>query len=241
MKKSETLFQQQWSIGHQHLLLEDLICGRSNKISTTKQICSQFSLFNEPLEFTESHKVFGHNDYHVGEFLKALRQHPKYLAYLLVRSEKCCTQMASPQLISGVDNQTFFSNQQLLPIVFQSIYGNCILYQDEKYCLQLLKYLIEMQFSSGSASSLINFNEASSNVGSNEFYTNIDLRKLIRKQSCSFNIIFSFYTSFVFSAQLFLHTSLHEPITQILGDEWYLDVDPDKALGRFTQEEIINQ
>ena len=38
-----------------------------------------------------------------------------------------------------------------------------------------------------------------------------------------------------------VHTSLHEPITQILGDEWYLDVDPDKALGRFTQEEIINQ
>jgi len=131
--------------------------------------------------------------------------------------------MAAAQLVSGIENQTFFSNQILIPIVFQSVYGNCVLNEDEIMCLQLLKNLIEMQFSS--------INEL----------TNIDLRRLIRKPSCSFNILFRFYTSFAFSNQLFLYTSLHEPITQVLTDEWYLDVDPEKALGRFSNEELISR
>jgi len=90
-------------------------------------------------------------------------------------------------------------------------------------CLQLLKNLIEMQFSSSSEPS------------------NVDLRRLIRKPSCSFNILFRFYTSFAFSTQLFLHACLHGPIAQVLADEWYLDVDPEKALGRFSNEELISR
>ena len=55
---------------------------------------------------------------------------------------------------------------------------------------------------------------------------NVDLRRLIRKQSCSFNIVFKYYTEFVFSTRLFLTAALHEPILQLLmQDEWYYDID----------------
>ena len=113
--------------------------------------------------------------------------------------------------------------------------------------MELLKYLLEMQFGGGSTSNgeqtiktsqsspnLIDFNSANVN-------NNIDLRRLIRKQSCSFNILFKLFTSFSYSAQLFLTAALYEPITQILTGEWFLDTDPDKALARFTTEEITNR
>ena len=243
VKKSEKLFQKQWSIGHQHLIIEDLIFARGNNKINATQACRQFFKLTDQINFIESHKVIGHNDYHISEFFKALRENPKHLAAFIIKSEKC-TQMAAPQLISGVDNQLYFSNQIIIPLIFQSIFGNCVLNQDEVYCLQVLKNLIELQFSSAHAipsNPDVLFNNTNSNQ-SNDFYSNnIDLRRLIRKQSCSFNILFRFYTSFAFSTQLFLHTSLHEPITQVLNDEWFLDIDPDKALGRFSQEEIINQ
>lgn len=244
VNKSEQLFQKQWSIGRQHLMIDDLIFGRNNKLSLA-QVCSKFSMLNDQAQFTESHKVFGHNDYHVSEFFRQLRENPKHVADLIVKSEKC-TQTAAAQLISGVDNQLYFSNQILIPILFQSVYGNCVLTDDETYCLQVLKNLIEIQFSSGSNTSTqsagVFFNAHSATAQPSDFYSNnIDFRRLIRKHSCSFNVLFRFYTSFAFSTQLFLHTSLHEPITHILSDEWYLDIDPDKALGRFSQEEILSR
>lgn len=124
------------------------------------------------------------------------------------------------------------TNQQIIPIIFQCLYGNCILVQDELYCLQLLKHLIEQQFTQ----------KPQNTSKLNDLFTNnIDLRKLIRKKSCSFNQIFKLYTSFSYSTQLYLTTILREPITQLLSDEWYLDIDSDKALGRFTQEELLQR
>ena len=247
VKKSEQLFQKQWSIGRQHLVLDDLVFGRNSQLSSN-QVCLKFSVLDNQIQFTESHKLLGHNDYHVCEFFKQLRENPRHVANLLVKSEKS-TQMASAQLIRGVENHLFFSNRVLVPILFQSVYGNCVLSQDEVYCLQVLKSLIEIQFSnsgeiqdqSSGANNQIFFNSNASQQPHDFYSNNIDLRKLIRKPSCSFNILFRFYTSFSFSTQLFLHTSLHEAITHVLNDEWYLDVDPEKALGRFTQEEIIHR
>lgn len=174
----------------------------------------------------------------MSEFLKSLRDKPHYLAQLIVKSEKFNTSLSinSAQFINGVDNN-FFSAQHLIPIVFQSLYGNCVLTQDEHLCLQLLKHLMEIQFSSSNDSiklnSFLNLNETTN--------SNVDLRRLIRKQSCSFNIVFKLYTSFSYSAQLFLTAALYEPINQILTDEWFLDIDPDKALARFSTEELINK
>ena len=144
---------------------------------------------------------------------------------MIVKSEKYNSiQVNCTQFIPGVDNQ-HFSTQKLIKIVFHSLYGNCILIQDEYYCLQLMKHLIEIQFGS---------DELNANV-------NVDLRRLIQRPSCSFNILFKLYMTFSHSSQLFLTASLYEPITKILNDEWYLDIDPSKALARFSNEDIINK
>jgi hypothetical protein len=213
------LLNKQWIVARQHQQLDDLILGRHKY--TVPQCCTKFSLLANKTTFIESHKVLSHNDYLVAEFVKALREKPKYMAYLLVKSEKLLS--STSQFIPGVENQ-LFSTQQIIPVLFQSLYGNCIFAQDELLCLQLLKHLIEMQFTQDSSD--LNF---------------IDLRRLIRKQSCSFNVLFKFYTAFSFSAKLFLTAALYEPITQILTDEWYLDVDADKAMGRFSADELTSR
>jgi hypothetical protein len=209
LKKSQTLFKNQWVLGKQYLIIENLMCHRSYSEITEKF----FSL--EEVTFVESHKVFGHNDYHVSEFMKSLRQNPQKVAELIVKSEKFMS-----QITGGIEQPVSFSNQHFVAIVFQSIYGNCIFERDDNCCLKLLEYLIDIQFS---ASDLI------------------DVRKLIRKQSCSFNILFNFYTTLTFSTQLFLHVSFHDQITQLLNDEWYLDIDEVQALNRFSKEEIQKQ
>ncbi len=219
LKKSEQLFNKQWLISRQHLILDDLILGRNK--STVTQCCTKFSMLTHKTQFVESYKIFGPNDYYVGEFIKSLRDKPAYLAKLIVKSEKLTTSSTSIQLLSGVDNQ-YFSAQQLIPIYFQSLYGNCVLKQDEFLCLHLLKNLMQLQF------------------GGQQNETT-DLRRLIRKQSCSFNILFKSYTTFAYSAQLFLTAALYEPIIQVITDEWFLDIDSEKALARFNTEEIINR
>ena len=224
LKKSEQLFHKQWVVTKQHLILDDLILGR-NKF-TTSQCCTKFALLANKTQFVESHKVLGYNDYQVAEFLKALREKPAFLAPLLIRSEKYATPAAMNQLLSGLADNQLFSTQQLVPIVFQSLYGNCILIQDEILCLQLLKHVMDLQFAQGGAESTS---------------PSVDLRRLIRKQSCSFNVLFKFYISFSFSAQLFLTAALYDPISQMLTQEWYLDIDPDKALGRFTSDEFARR
>jgi hypothetical protein len=224
IKKSEQLFNKEWIISQQYAILEDLILGR-NKL-TTSQNCTNYSLIHNKTKFVESYKQFGHNDYYVCEFLKALREKTKSVARLVIRSEKYTTSMQhvnGVQLIPGVDNQ-YFSPQKLIKIIFHSLYGNCILIQDEYYCLQLMRHLMEMQFSSG-----LNLEQQDM----------VDLRRLIRRQSCSFNILFKLYMTFSHSSQLFLTASLYEAISKMLNDEWYLDVDPEKALARFSNEDII--
>lgn len=177
VKKSEQLFNKQWLIGKQHLLLEDLIFGRHpGAKQTTNLYCNRFSSLESRVQFVESYKLLGHNDYYVVEFLKSLREKPRYLASLIVRGEK----------LTWADG---FSAAQLIAIVFQSLYGNCVLVQDEFYCLQLLNQMIELQFNEGVESG-------------------VDLRRLIRKQSCSFNVLFKLYTSFSHSTQLFLTAAL---------------------------------
>ncbi len=72
--------------------------------------------------------------------------------------------------------------------------------------------------------------------------SNVDLRRLIRKPSCSFNIVFKNYTEFSFSTRFFLTAALHEPILQLLmQDEWYYDIGPDKELVRFSPAERLKR
>lgn len=213
MKKAEQLFRKTWMISYQHILLEDLNFGRAvttNNLASLKQIlnqyCTKYTNLNKKPSFVESYKLLSYNDYKISEFLKHLKDNPKYLATCLVKSEKSINSSAMV---------TTSNVQHLIPIIFSSLYANGLLVNDEMLVLQLLKQLIEIQFSDS-----------------------VDLRRLIRKSSCSFNIVFKHYTEFVFSTRLFLTAALHEPILQLLmQDESYLDIDPTKAFERLSPEE----
>ena len=105
--------------------------------------------------------------------------------------------------------------QRMVRIVMASLYGNIVMPEDEHLALQLLKCLIELQVS-----------------------TSDNPRRLLRKGSCAFSIIFKLLSEGLFSAKLFLTAALHKPVMQLLmEDEWFYDIDPQRALYRFPPAE----
>jgi hypothetical protein len=200
LKKAEQLFRASWTISNQRLLLDDLIYSNKNRL-TLNQYCTKYSNLTSKTQFVEAYKLLNYHEHKISEFLKNLRDNPKYLAICLVKSEK------------QADIKT------LISIIFNTLYSNCLLQCDELLIIRLLKHLIDIQFD-----------------------LNIDLRRLIRKSNCSFNIVFKYYTEFVFSTRLFLTAALNEPILHILmQDEWFYDIDPEKALVRFSSEERLKR
>lgn len=109
--------------------------------------------------------------------------------------------------------------QKMAQLVMASMYGNIVMPEDEHYALQLLKSLVDQQIA----------------VSENP-------RRLIRKGSCAFSVVFKLFTEGLFSAKLFLTAALHKPVMQLLmEDEWFYDIDPQRALYRFPREERIKR
>lgn len=100
-------------------------------------------------------------------------------------------------------------------ITFSSIYGSCILPQDEKAVLEVLQSLMQLQLVS-----------------------NQNPRKLLRKGTCAFSRLYHLFGEGLNSAKLFLTAALHDPIMYVLSqDELFLDIDPGKAAVRFPAAE----
>ncbi|KAA8592815.1 hypothetical protein FQN60_018270 [Etheostoma spectabile] len=60
-------------------------------------------------------------------------------------------------------------------------------------------------------------------------------RRLLRRGTCAFSILFKLFTEGLYSAKLFLTATLHEPIMQLLvEDEDHLETDPAKVTERLT-------
>uniref|UniRef100_A0A671KCZ9 Ras-GAP domain-containing protein n=1 Tax=Sinocyclocheilus anshuiensis TaxID=1608454 RepID=A0A671KCZ9_9TELE len=60
-------------------------------------------------------------------------------------------------------------------------------------------------------------------------------RRLLRRGTCAFSILFKLFSEGLYSAKLFLTATLHEPIMQLLvEDEDHLETDPGKLIERFT-------
>ena len=67
-------------------------------------------------------------------------------------------------------------------------------------------------------------------------------RKLLRKESCAFSLFFKLLIEGLFSAKLFLTAALHKPVMQLLmEDEWFYDIDPERALHRFPPAERMRR
>ncbi|VDI53755.1 Hypothetical predicted protein [Mytilus galloprovincialis] len=111
---------------------------------------------------------------------------------------------------SGVEN-----TQDVLKTIVSAVYGNVILHEDEHLAMQMMKTLAELQLANAE-----------------------DPRRLIRKGTCGFRLMFLQLFDCLFSARLFLTAALHEAVMKLMmEDEWFYDIDPGKALVRFPAAE----
>ncbi|XP_044295778.1 GTPase-activating protein and VPS9 domain-containing protein 1 isoform X1 [Varanus komodoensis] len=200
LKTAEKLYRTAWISKQQRINLDRLIITSAE---ASPAECCQHAKVLEDTQFVDGYKQLGFQETAYGEFLNRLRENPRLIASCLVAGEKL-----------NQDNA-----QSIIHMVFTSIYGNCIMPEDESYLLQVLRYLIEFEL------------KESDNP-----------RRLLRRGTCAFSILFKLFSEGLFSAKLFLTATLHEPIMQLLvEDEDHLETDPSKLIDRFspTQQEKL--
>uniref|UniRef100_A0A670KLR4 GTPase-activating protein and VPS9 domain-containing protein 1 n=1 Tax=Podarcis muralis TaxID=64176 RepID=A0A670KLR4_PODMU len=200
LKTAEKLYRTAWISKQQRINLDRLIITSAE--ASPAECCQHAKVLEDTL-FVDGYKQLGFQETAYGEFLNRLRENPRLIASCLVAGEKL--------------NQE--NTQSVIHTVFTSIYGNCIMPEDESYLLQVLRYLIEFEL------------KESDNP-----------RRLLRRGTCAFSILFKLFSEGLFSAKLFLTATLHEPIMQLLvEDEDHLETDPSKLIDRFspTQQEKL--
>lgn len=83
--------------------------------------CCQHAKMLEDTQFVDGYKTLGFHETIYGEFLARLRENPRLVASCLVAGERL--------------NQDH--TQGVIHTVFTSLYGNCIMQEDESYLLQV--------------------------------------------------------------------------------------------------------
>ncbi|XP_063792891.1 GTPase-activating protein and VPS9 domain-containing protein 1 isoform X3 [Pseudophryne corroboree] len=203
LKTAERLYRTSWISKQQKINLDRLIL---TSVEASPAECCQHAKILEDTQFVDGYKQLGFQETSYGEFLNRLRENPRLIASCLVAGEKLNQENA----------------QSVIHTVFTSLYGNCIMQEDESYLLQVLRYLIEF-----------------------ELKENENPRRLLRRGTCAFSIIFKLFSEGLFSAKLFLTATLHEPIMQLLvEDEDHLETDPSKLIERFSpaqQEKLFGE
>uniref|UniRef100_A0A8C3IX54 GTPase-activating protein and VPS9 domain-containing protein 1 n=1 Tax=Chrysemys picta bellii TaxID=8478 RepID=A0A8C3IX54_CHRPI len=203
LKTAEKLYHTAWISKQQRINLDRLIITSAE---ASPAECCQHAKVLEDTQFVDGYKQLGFQETAYGEFLNRLRENPRLIASSLVAGEKL-----------NQDN-----TQSVIYTVFTSIYGNCIMQEDESYLLQVLRYLIEFEL------------KESDNP-----------RRLLRRGTCAFSILFKLFSEGLFSAKLFLTATLHEPIMQLLvEDEDHLETDANKLIERFSpaqQEKLFGE
>lgn len=195
-KTIECLFHVAWIAKQQRINLDGLILSKPN--STPSACCHRANIL-EGVNFVDSYKHLSINEIQYGEFLQALRNNPGLVAMCLAAGQKLSLE-AMPHIVS---------------VLVDSIYGHCMLQEDEQLVLQVLKHLMEMQLA-----------------------TNDNPRRLLRHGTCAFGRVYKVFNEGLFSAKLFLTGALHDAIMNLLmEDELFLDIDPSKAVVRFPLHE----
>jgi len=83
--------------------------------------CCQHAKFLEDTQFVDGYKTLGFQESIYGEFLGRLRENPRLVASCLVAGERLNHE----------------HTQGVIHTVFTSLYGNCIMQEDESYLLQV--------------------------------------------------------------------------------------------------------
>jgi hypothetical protein len=148
----------------------------------------------------------------------------KILTYHETKVGECLrTLEQNPQLVAlllvHAEKEGPDTLKNIAQILMSGIYGNAVVQEDEILVLQVLKALIEIQI-----------------------LPHDNPRKLIRKESCAFSVFFKLLIEGLFSAKLFLTAALHKPVMKLLmEDEWFYDIDPERALYRFPPQERLKK
>ena len=195
-KTAERLYHLAWIAKQQRQTLDQLLRAERDY---PPQKCCEIANTVEGAVFVDGYKNLSYHESKIGEFLKALRECPKLMASCLVQYEK----------------ESLDEMQRLARISVHSLYGSCIMPEDEVFILQLLQSLINQQLA-----------------------PHDNPRRLLRRGSCAFSTIFKLLNENLFSTKIFLTAALHRPIMQLLmEDEWFYDIDPERALHRFPPSE----
>ncbi|XP_061115830.1 GTPase-activating protein and VPS9 domain-containing protein 1 isoform X3 [Conger conger] len=203
LKTAEKLYRAAWIAKQQRINLDRLILTSAE---ASPAECCQHAGVLEDTQFVDGYKTLGFQESVYGEFLSRLRENPRLVASCLVAGQRLNQEPA----------------QGVVHSVFTSLYGNCIMPEDESYLLQVLRYLIEFEL------------KESDNP-----------RRLLRRGTCAFSVLFRLFTEGLYAAKLFLTATLHEPIMHLLvEDEDHLETDPAKLTERYTpaqQERLFGE
>ncbi|ELK07199.1 GTPase-activating protein and VPS9 domain-containing protein 1 [Pteropus alecto] len=117
LKTAEKLYRTAWIAKQQRINLDRLIITSAE---ASPAECCQHAKILEDTQFVDGYKQLGFQETAYGEFLSRLRENPRLIASSLVAGEKL--------------NQE--NTQSVIYTVFTSLYGNCIMQEDESYLLQ---------------------------------------------------------------------------------------------------------
>ena len=122
-------------------------------------------------------------------------------------------------MIDNCERASADSLSKFVKLISCAIYGNVVLQEDEHLMAQMVKCLAELQLA-----------------------PNSDPRRLLRKGSCAFSVTCKLMFDTMYSVKLFLTAALHDPVMRLLmEDEWFYDIDSQKALHRFPPAERMKR
>lgn len=149
------------------------------RVRASPEDCSQAVNRLDSARFVDASRHLGYLESKYWEFLKGLRENPALVASTLTYADK-----------------VNLDTSQLIRLLLNSLYGNCLLPQDESYVLLLMKYLIELKITGDEQPG--------------EFF---------KHKRNSFTSLFEILVESLFSAKLYLTAALHAPIMQVLSED----------------------
>jgi hypothetical protein len=186
----EKLFHLSWIAGQQWRNLQRLQAHPAK--------ASYANSLLDNAQFVDAYKGLGYLESKYGEFLKGLRENPKLLASSLAFVDRIKINM---------------DTRQVVRLVLNSLYGNCLLPEDENYVLMLMKSLMEFQI----------------------LQSEQPLTFFRSPRNWSFTVMFGVLIESLFSAKLYLTAALHTQILHVLAKDSVIQAQLPFLCTRFVQ------
>lgn len=149
------------------------------RVRASPEECSQAVNRLDSARFVDASRHLGYLESKYWEFLKGIRENPSLVASTLAYADKI-----------NLDTS------QLIRLLLNSLYGNCLLPLDESYVLLLMKHLIELKITGDE-----------------------NPEQFFQHRRNSFTSLFGILVESLFAAKLYLTAALHAPIMQVLAED----------------------